>query len=218
MHLKDRFYKKFEVADSGCWEWQASKNPAGYGWFAMNDTMFLAHRASWIIHNGDIPAGLCILHSCDNPACVNPAHLRVGTHFENTRDKYERGRELHLKGSQNGRATLTEDQVAKILSLQSSGLSRSEVAERFGISRPMLARIWARKLWKHVPIPENYSIDPHPLQGSKHGAAKLNESQVAEILSLRASGLGQQKIAAKFGVSRSLIGAIWGRKVWKHVQ
>lgn len=74
-----------------CWEWKAAKNKAGYGCIGINGTVQLAHRTSYFIHHGSWP-DMPVLHSCDNPACVNPAHLRLGDHAENAKDKMQRGR------------------------------------------------------------------------------------------------------------------------------
>lgn len=75
-----------------CWLWTGSKFPRGYGKFYLGGQQTYAHRASYEAHNGRIADGLMVLHSCDTPGCVNPAHLRAGTHEDNMRDRQERGR------------------------------------------------------------------------------------------------------------------------------
>ena len=90
--LSNRFFSKIDKTPSGCWEWNASKNHSGYGQFRYDGKVMLAHRASYIIFSGDIPEGNHILHSCDNPACVNPEHLRPGTDADNVADKMSRNR------------------------------------------------------------------------------------------------------------------------------
>lgn len=87
--LETRFYKFFkEDPLTGCWEWQAAKNNIGYGMIRDTDQkkMRTAHRVSYEIHKGSIPLDICVLHTCDNPGCVNPEHLWLGTRQDNTDD------------------------------------------------------------------------------------------------------------------------------------
>lgn len=90
--IAGRFLAKV-VPSGSCWLWTASANFRGYGWFRVDGKTVKSHRMSWAIHHGPIPRGLYVLHSCDTPACVNPAHLRLGTHQDNMRDKVQRPRE-----------------------------------------------------------------------------------------------------------------------------
>jgi len=77
---------------SGCWIWIGSTNAYGYGDIRYKQKPYKAHRASWMIHKGDIPNGMIVCHKCDVPACVNPNHLFLGTHMDNTKDKIAKGR------------------------------------------------------------------------------------------------------------------------------
>lgn len=81
-----RLLDKIEIAGE-CWLWQASTNSDGYGQFQLYGRPWRAHRASWTLHIGPIPEGLHVLHSCDTPLCINPSHLRLGTHQENMQDR-----------------------------------------------------------------------------------------------------------------------------------
>ena len=87
-----RFMNFVDATPSGCWEWSGYRSPDGYGAFQMFGKSWRAHRASHVLFIGEIPEGYFILHSCDNPPCVNPAHLRAGTAKENTQDMVEKGR------------------------------------------------------------------------------------------------------------------------------
>ena len=97
--VEERFWDKVAIAadDDGCWEWQAYKNPAGYGKIGVGGRgkgIALAHRVSWELKFGQIPDGLCVCHVCDNPGCVRPGHLFLGTHKDNMTDMAKKGRAI----------------------------------------------------------------------------------------------------------------------------
>jgi len=109
---------------------------------------YRAHRLSYEIQVGPIPPGLHVLHTCDNPGCVNPGHLWVGTQADNNRDRAAKGRGGGEKrrGIRNGRAKLTGEQVAKIRRLYASGdISQEGLALAFGVSQPQISRIVRRE-------------------------------------------------------------------------
>ena len=87
-----RFSRKIQVNDNGCWEWQGTKDSQRYGRLKVNGKPIFAHRFSYSIFKGPLQPGLCIMHTCDNPPCCNPEHLRQGTHGDNMRDKVNKGR------------------------------------------------------------------------------------------------------------------------------
>jgi len=97
LHMNDkdeiRFLSKIKISlPDNCWEWEASKNKGGYGQFAVNKKPKLAHRVAWELKHGSIPNGLCVLHKCDNPPCVNVNHLFLGTRQDNLKDMRNKGR------------------------------------------------------------------------------------------------------------------------------
>src|SRR5687767_12056524 len=117
--LNDRFWTKVDKnGPNGCWVWLVNKNNKGYGMFSINAAVGkkLAHRLSYEDAKGRIPRGAFILHSCDNPACVNPAHLRVGNAKDNVGDMMERGRKVTvaLKGEANGSSKFTAASVTQM--------------------------------------------------------------------------------------------------------
>lgn len=133
-----------------CWLWTALTNSDGYGRMRVGGRPLLAHRISWKIHNGPIPAGMCILHRCDTPACVNPAHLFLGTQLDNIRDRDAKKRHVSTPGEQHGRAKLTEAQVLAIRAEYATGAKQASLAERFCMSVPTISKIVRRETWVHV--------------------------------------------------------------------
>jgi hypothetical protein len=128
-----------------CWVWAASGQD-GYGRIGLNGVLKLAHRVSYEIANG--PTALCVLHSCDNRPCCNPAHLRAGTQAENARDMFDRKRVERLRGEAHPRSKLTAAQVADLRRKRGAGAQLKGLAAEFGISLSQvskIARLEARK-------------------------------------------------------------------------
>lgn len=144
-----RFWRFIEKTD-GCWLWTGNHDTAGYGrfWFDAN-TRVPAHRVSYEFHYGPIPEGLFVCHHCDNPPCVNPAHLFLGTAQDNVSDMCAKGRNVPLAGSSSGRAKLTEQDVIEIRALFADGVSAQNIADKFHISADYVPRL-ARAGWQHI--------------------------------------------------------------------
>mgnify|MGYP002144358158 FL=1 len=132
-----------------CWEWTACRNADGYGCFSYKAIMRGAHCTAWFLTYG-YWSDLCILHSCDNPGCVNPNHLREGTKLDNARDKVARNRMADTKGAQNGHAKLTEADVLQIRDLYSKGLTQVELSEMFGLALGYTSYVTKGKSWGHI--------------------------------------------------------------------
>ena len=107
-----------------------------------------AHRYSWELHIGPIPNGICVLHSCDNRRCVNPAHLFLGSKFDNAQDAARKGR--MQRGADRPLARLTEAKVREIRWRRAAGVTMNVLAIRFGVSRQTISNVVARRAWKHV--------------------------------------------------------------------
>jgi len=133
-----------------CWLWQGGKR-GQYGSARYNGRSLGAHQVSYILHYGPIPDGLDILHSCDNPLCVNPKHLRAGTHLENMRDMINKGRDRHPHGEAlPTNIKLNDEKVREIRKLIVEGVSHREIGRRFGITDCAVSYIRNRKRWAHV--------------------------------------------------------------------
>jgi len=132
---------------SGCWEWTGYKNKKGYGVLNLRGHREIAHRVSFRMHRGNIPNGLFVLHRCDNPGCVNPRHLWLGTLSDNNRDMTLKGRHSH-RGLVAGRhAKITADDVREIRASNDDALT---LAARYGIARSHVYHIQTRRKWRHI--------------------------------------------------------------------
>lgn len=173
---ESRFWAKVDKQEMGCWVWTSPVMPTGYGQFYVNGRHTTAHRYSWQLHRGPIPAGLHVCHNCpggDNPRCVNPAHLFLGTHAENMADMFAKGRgfvhtpperrprgdrhgsrthpERLRRGVQQPKAKLDDDKVRAIrATFARGGIVQHELAQQYGVSQAVISKVILRQMWKHV--------------------------------------------------------------------
>ena len=150
MRLSDLGYKldgKYSIIENGCWEWKGGKNQRGYGQVREGGKFYRAHRVSYAYHFGEIAQGLLVCHKCDNPPCINPEHLFLGTNADNMSDCARKGRAAGLKnkGSKNGRAVLSDKDVVEILS---STESQRVLASKYGVSKSAIAMLKTGKTWR----------------------------------------------------------------------
>ena len=143
---------------TGCWNWTGTKIRKGYGKFFVNGKFRRAHRASYELHCGPIPDGMFVCHRCDNPACVNPDHLFLGTHAENMADMTAKGRNRlgsrgdanapFKRGADNPAAKLTQEDALAIRS--AVGVTGVALAAKYGVSPRQIFRIRDGKKWAHL--------------------------------------------------------------------
>ncbi len=149
--LETRFWNAVDKSGE-CWLWIANKDKNGYGKIYANRKHARAHRVSWELHYGPIPKGLQVLHNCpsgDNPSCVNPAHLFLGTNSDNMQDKVAKGR--CPRGETSGKSKMTEASVLAMRSAFDSGERNiSKLARAHQIDQSTANDIIKRKIWKHV--------------------------------------------------------------------
>ena len=156
----DRFEQKFiPEPNSGCWLWLASVGAGGYGWVKDSGRARRAHRVSYERYVEPIPAGLCVLHRCDIPCCVNPAHLFLGTQADNMADMEAKGRGRSARGEAASAAKLKQNDVLAIRA--AVGKTQRQLSKEHGVSRRQIGLILRRKSWTHVP--------EKPLIGERYG-------------------------------------------------
>lgn len=151
----ERFWSKCEKSD-GCWNWTAYRQKHGYGVFKISRERgtVLAHRFSYEIAKGDIPEGMCVCHTCDNPACINPDHLFLGSHAENMRDMAKKGRwgEARARGESHGLAKLRDVEVRRVKLLLGIGVNQKRIGAVFGITQGAVSLIAVGKTYTHVEV------------------------------------------------------------------
>lgn len=150
METAERFWKKVDRrGPDECWPWIAGLHRSGYGWFRdERGRAIYAQRWAFASEFGPIPQGGHILHRCDNPPCVNPAHLYLGTHADNMRDLAERGN-ISMKGEHNPRARLTEVDIAEARRLYAEGgTSYASLARRFGVAKATIGHALSGRTWQ----------------------------------------------------------------------
>jgi hypothetical protein len=152
-----RFWARVAMGSADeCWAWLGPISGRGYGitGFGTTPDIQLSHRTAWTFTNGDIPPGLCVCHTCDNPICCNPDHLWLGTSAENTADRVAKGRSASnhnpVPGERHGMSKLTNEDIIAIRERATHGERRVDLAREFGISYAHLKRILRRSAWSHL--------------------------------------------------------------------
>lgn len=146
--IAERFWARVQTGGPDeCWEWQGRCDPYGYIGIGGAGNKIGAHR--WVMGCA-IGDGQVVMHTCDNPRCVNPAHLRIGTHADNVADRVAKGRSVRASGARNSSARLTETQVIEIRRRYEAGTSQRDIASQFAIGQMTVSDIVRRKTWSHV--------------------------------------------------------------------
>ena len=152
VELIERFSEKWELnKDNGCWEWQHATSSKGYGQIKIpkQRKQIPAHRLSYLIHYGEIPDGMLVCHKCDNPKCVRPSHLFLGSYADNSQDMAKKDR--HLFGEKHPHNKLTEIHVRRIHSLfHDDGVSQGKIAQIYGIGQSTVWKILHGYRWEKV--------------------------------------------------------------------
>jgi hypothetical protein len=146
--LEERFWLKVNIIDlSSCWEWTGNKNRDGYGRIPYHNKSMRAHRMAWIFAHGDIPKGMFVCHHCDNPACVNPSHLFLGTQKDNIKDRDFKNRQSRQVGELSPSHKLNKQNV---LEIRSSSESERKLGAKFGVSHTVIGQIKRRQTYFNI--------------------------------------------------------------------
>lgn len=144
---KTRFFQKVRKTES-CWIWEGGKFGTGRPAFNFEGRVIAASRFSYFLHYRELPEKLCVCHKCDNPLCVNPEHLFLGTHKDNVDDKVRKGRQM--RGEKHYRTKLSDEIVKEIREVHKTLKSPTKISEIYGISIDHVNLIVHRRRWKHV--------------------------------------------------------------------
>lgn len=146
-----RFWAKVNIGlPDACWEWKSTLYPTGYGAIQHEGKTKYAHRVGYELHNNSlIPPGFLVMHSCDNRACINPAHLRLGTPQDNTIDMFSKNRGYRAQGVKHHNAKLNDEMVTRI---RQDPRSHSLVASELGLHKSTIRLIRLGVSWAHVPL------------------------------------------------------------------
>lgn len=242
--LLRRFRDKVKTgSDDSCWEWTGCRGSGNYGRINVGGTeVALSSRVSWVVHNGTIPDGLCVLHKCDNPPCVNPHHLFLGTMDDNTKDMFSKGRAARSVGECSGNSKMSTELVLEIRrKFATEHIRKSELARMFCVAGPTISQIVNRVTWRHVPAVDYPPKQPKPVKvkaprqypsgkdhhsykhpenvarGERAGRSKLTADQVVAIRLASENGETTRVLASAYGVSSTAIRLIITRENWAHV-
>lgn len=153
LSLKERLLNKIERRGD-CWIWIGTKHPRGWGNIRHHGKWMKAYRASYEVHHGQIPEGNVVMHSCDNPSCINPEHLSLGTQHDNVHDMLNKGRANPCRGENHPKAKLTATQVTEIRARYQPGKYRhgaGALAREYGVSKPSIQAILAGQSHRESP-------------------------------------------------------------------
>lgn len=158
--LSERLQLRSKDAENGCRVWQGAVNTAGYGHLKTGGRYLDTHRAAWIAKHGEIPDGLWVLHKCDNPPCINPDHLFLGTHQDNCDDKVDKGRQIRGKkqsgilkkvvrrGDRHRNSKLTYEKVFEMRWLEAMGRTHTSLAKEYGVSQSVASDAITGRSWQ----------------------------------------------------------------------
>lgn len=146
----DRVFGNAELNENGCLIFKGHKDECGYGRISKGDKLVRVHREVWMLHHPNQEITGVIMHSCDNPSCINIDHLSHGTQADNIADMVSKGRRVTVKGSNQPDAKLTESDIPKIRELLKLGVTTAKISRDFNVSESCIRNINKGRTWTHV--------------------------------------------------------------------
>jgi hypothetical protein len=209
----DRVNQNSVPQENGCILFIGSKDDCGYARISKDGKLVRVHREVWKKHNPDKEITGVIMHSCDNPSCINPAHLSHGTQADNIADMVAKGRRVVLKGSNQRDAKLHESQIPEIRNMLLSGKSPEKIAPLYKVTPAAIRSIAQGKTWTHVPMEDgssgvNFRITPKP---------RLALHYIPLIRKMIENGTSCVEIARIYNVSEDAIYDVKHNRSWSHV-
>lgn len=242
--IAERFWEKVHKTET-CWFWVGSRSAKGYGFLGCcavhNFKLLRASRVSWEIHFGEIPPSRYVLHHCDNPPCVRPDHLFLGTNSDNQRDSVRKGRHGSItkpqrtaRGERLPQSRLTEKKVIEMRKRYlAGGVTYQELGEAYGVGHVTALRAVTGVSWAKLPgalvllkehwakrHPDRIRTGWHhnPSTRAKHiSSAILTEGNVREIRHRYEAGESQKTLATEFGVAPMTVNRIVRYRTWTHI-
>ena len=202
-----------DIANTQCWLWTASFTRGGYGGMAIGDgTNSAAHRVAWFLEHGRWPSKLA-LHKCDVRACVRASHLFDGDYQDNVDDMLAKGRQVVLRGEENGLSKFTTKDVHDIRTEVANGQTQASLAQKHSVAAYTIQRLVNGQAWSHVSGGSRVDIK---VKYRRQGNPTLNDKAVLRIRAKRKQGASLEELADIYGVSRSAIGDVCDGTTWKH--
>ncbi len=218
----DRFWRRVRTSPGlgpagECWEWQSIGKGNRYGQLRLGDYVYPAHRVAYAISCGPIASGLLVRHKCDNPICVRPEHLELGTNADNVADKMARGRHRVRSAENHPGAKLTSRAAMAIRqAYHATSVTMKELARQHGVSRETIREILYGRHWPRAGGPILHRTGKR--RGEEHHSARLTAKDVKAIRQRYLNGEATYAdLGREFGMSRHSIRRAISRISWKHI-
>lgn len=206
---KNRFYSKVLFPnESGCMEWSGLFSGSGYGIMSINRKNYSAHRFSYRLYIGEIPAGMFVLHKCDNTCCITPNHLFLGTQKDNMADMENKNRAYLKKGEEHPHAILKDKEVLIIKNMLLEGISQKIISHKFNVAQSLISLIATGSRRNAINQSERdllISMDAKRRKENCRKKRKLSNEQVNEIKGLLSRGVPCTQIYKNYSVGRTVI-------------